>query len=203
LNSATEFQLSDFNNALQAAEALAQEAFARDSTDSDTRALLSYIYRIRGEFALAVAEAESALALSPNSAYAQRQRGCALIFSGDRAAGIQAVEASLRLEPSAHGTAGRLNWITLGLYLSGEYAASADAARRVIRLTPTLPHSYRWLAVALGQLGRALEAKEALDTAIKIAPASFDMYVRNRVPWMRPEDHAHMLDGLRKAGWEG
>jgi adenylate cyclase len=29
------------------------------------------------------------------------------------------------------------------------------------------------------------------------------MYVRNRVPWTRPEDHEHMLDGLRKAGWEG
>jgi hypothetical protein len=29
------------------------------------------------------------------------------------------------------------------------------------------------------------------------------MYVRNRVPWFRPEDHAHLLDGLRKAGWEG
>jgi adenylate cyclase len=27
--------------------------------------------------------------------------------------------------------------------------------------------------------------------------------VRNRVPWMQPEDYAHMLDGLRKAGWEG
>jgi hypothetical protein len=23
------------------------------------------------------------------------------------------------------------------------------------------------------------------------------------VPWMRPEDHAHMLEGLRKAGWQG
>jgi adenylate cyclase len=28
------------------------------------------------------------------------------------------------------------------------------------------------------------------------------MYVRQRVPWMRPKDHAHMLEGLRKAGWE-
>jgi hypothetical protein len=24
-----------------------------------------------------------------------------------------------------------------------------------------------------------------------------------RPPWMRPEDHAHMLEGLRKASWEG
>jgi hypothetical protein len=24
-----------------------------------------------------------------------------------------------------------------------------------------------------------------------------------RPPWMRPEDHARMLEGLRKASWEG
>jgi adenylate cyclase len=29
------------------------------------------------------------------------------------------------------------------------------------------------------------------------------MYVRKRVPWFRPEDHAHLVEGLRKAGWEG
>jgi len=52
-------------------------------------------------------------------------------------------------------------------------------------------------------LGRTAEAKEALERAIAIAPGSFDMYVRGRVPWMRPEDHAHMIEGLRKAGWGG
>ncbi len=26
---------------------------------------------------------------------------------------------------------------------------------------------------------------------------------RNRVPWMRPKAHGDMLDGLRKAGWQG
>src|SRR2546423_1345252 len=55
----------------------------------------------------------------------------------------------------------------------------------------------------LGQLGRTAEAKEALDKAVSLAPAAFDMYVRNRVPWFRPEDHAHLVEGLRKAGWEG
>jgi adenylate cyclase len=29
------------------------------------------------------------------------------------------------------------------------------------------------------------------------------MYVRQRVAWHRPEDYEHMLDGLRKAGWNG
>jgi hypothetical protein len=42
--------------------------------------------------------------------------------------------------------------------------------------------------------------KEALQNAIAIVPASFQRSVRERVPWMRPEDHAYMLEGLRKAG---
>jgi len=62
---------------------------------------------------------------------------------------------------------------------------------------------YRWSAAALGQLGRNTEAKDALDKAMNLAPDAFNMYVRNRVPWFRPEDHTHLLDGLRKAGWEG
>jgi hypothetical protein len=36
-----------------------------------------------------------------------------------------------------------------------------------------------------------------------ISQASFDFFVRQRPPWFRPEDHDHMLDGLRKAGWQG
>ena len=85
--------------------------------------------------------------------------------------------------------------------MAGEYDAAIEAARRTIRLYPDREHDYRWLAAALGQAGRIDEAKEALEKAIAIAPASFDMYVRTRVAWHRPEQHAHMLEGLRKAGW--
>jgi hypothetical protein len=30
-------------------------------------------------------------------------------------------------------------------------------------------------------------------------PDAFEVYVRDRLPWIK--DHAHMLEGLRKAGW--
>ena len=93
--------------------------------------------------------------------------------------------------------------MALGLYFSREYAAAVEVAKRAIRSYPDFPNTYRWLAAALGQLGRIEEAKKALEKAMAIVPGSFDMYVRNRVPWMRPEDHAHMIEGLRKAGWQG
>lgn len=76
-----------------------------------------------------------------------------------------------------------------------------DAAKKAIRRYPDLPLTYRWLAAALAWLGRVDEAKEGLAKAISVSPGQFDMYVRGRAPWMRPEDHAHMLEGLRKAGW--
>jgi adenylate cyclase len=97
----------------------------------------------------------------------------------------------------------RLLDTAISFYLSGEYDSAVEAAKRAIRTYPDYSNTYRWLAAALGQTGRIEEAKEMLKKAIGMAPASFDMFVRRRVPWHRPEDYAHMLEGLRKAGWEG
>src|SRR5262249_2601273 len=109
----------------------------------------------------------------------------------------------IKLDSRSPFLASRILWVAIAHYFSREYKAALDAAKMGIRSNPNFPLIYRWLAAALGQLGRFAEAKEALNKAIAISPASFDMYVRNRVPWMRPGDHAHMLEGLRKAGWEG
>ena len=86
------------------------------------------------------------------------------------------------------------------LYFTRNYEAAVEAAKRAIRAYPQFPLTYRWLAAALAQAGRIDEAKEVLERAIAIAPASFEMYVRGRPPWMRCEDHAHVLEGLRRAG---
>lgn len=129
--------------------------------------------------------------------------GTTLMFSGRPKEGLTALERSIRLDPRYPRSAVRLMQVALALYLSREYAAAVEAAKRAIRSYPDYPNTYRWLAAALGQLGRIEEAKEALEKAIAIVPASFEMYVRSGVPWMRPQDHAHMLEGLRKAGWRG
>jgi adenylate cyclase len=40
-----------------------------------------------------------------------------------------------------------------------------------------------------------------LAKALTVGTAGFDADVRRRVRLYRPEDHDHMVDGLRKAGW--
>ena len=91
--------------------------------------------------------------------------------------------------------------MTISAYLSGDYETAAAIAQRAVQSYPDYPLCYRWLAAALGQLGHGEKAKQVLDEAIAIGPASFDLYVRKGVPFIRAEDHAHMLEGLRKAGW--
>jgi adenylate cyclase len=198
--SASVLQTRSLAKAQSSAEALARRAIALDGADAEAHATLGTTLWSRGDHEGALAEAERALAMSPNLAFAHATLGATLIFSGRPREGLVALGTSIRLDPHDPMLPSRLNLLALGLYFSCEYEAAVEAAKRAIRCNPDYPPPYRWLAAGLGQIGRIEEAKEALE---KVSPASFDMYVRGRVPWMRPEDHAHMLEGLRKAGWEG
>jgi adenylate cyclase len=124
------------------------------------------------------------------------------MWSGHPKEGRAALKKSIRLDPRNPNLNLRLVDVTISYYLSREYDAAIEAGKRGIRSYPDHSNQYRWLAAALGQTGRIEEAKEVLAKAIAIAPTAFDMFVRRRVPWHRPEDHAHMLEGLRKAGWD-
>ena len=138
------------------------------------------------------------MALSPNLASGYFQRGTALIYSGRPQEGLKDLQTSLRLEPRGSNLAITLHHVVIGLYFSRAYYEAVEAAQDLVRSFPEYPPSYRWLAVAFGQLGCVEQAKEALGKAMAIAPAPF---VRERSPWDRPEDYTHFLEGLRKAGW--
>jgi adenylate cyclase len=180
----------------------ARHAVRLDANDPEARVCLGFMLMWQGNLEAALAESKTALALSPNLASAHGLIDSVLNWSSQPERGRVALERSIRLDPRDPSLAIRFNAITVSYYLSGEYDAAIEAARRSIRSYPDRDQDYRWLAAALGQVGRIDEAKEALEKAIAIAPASFDRYVRTRVPWHRPEHYAHMLEGLRKAGWE-
>lgn len=203
IQAAAVFQTHSVNEAQSSAEALARQAVTLNDADPEAHACLSRALQMRGDHEGAQAEAERALAICPNLAGAHGMLGQVLIFAGRPKEGLAAVQTYLRLDPHDPLMALRLRDIAMGLYFCRDYDAAIDAAKRAIRSYPDYPMLYRWLAAALGQANRVEEAKEALDKAISFAPAAFDMYVRGRPPWFRPEDHEHMLEGLRKATWVG
>ncbi|MDA9477887.1 hypothetical protein XI03_26085 [Bradyrhizobium sp. CCBAU 65884] len=203
LQAAALFQKIGLRDAQHSAEALARRAVALDGADAEARSCLGWALQARGEADDALAEIERALSMSPNLAIAHGHRGATLIFAGRHKEGVTSLNVCIRLDPRDPYLAVRLLHIACGLYFCGEYEASIEAAKRLIRSYPNFPMIYRWSAAALGQLGRIAEAKEELEKAVSRAPGALDMYVRNRAPWFRPEDHAHLVDGLGKAGWRG
>jgi hypothetical protein len=72
------------------------------------------------------------------------------------------------------------------------FAAGTALHRPVPASLPTALHTTRRRGTGVFKCG-------SLDKAVNLAPAAFNMYERDRVPWFRPEDHAHLLDGLRKS----
>jgi adenylate cyclase len=202
LQSANTFMQRDLAETLRSAEALARKAVSLDGADAEALTCLGRVLGTKGDYQGAIAAIERAIALNPNLAIAHGTLGGMLVFSGQPERGIVALEHGIRLDPRHPRSGLLLNQVVIGLYLLRDYESAVEAARRVLRSYPDHPLVYRWLAAALGQLGRIEEARQALERAMSLSPAAFDFYVRRRVPWHREEDHEHMLDGLGKAGWQ-
>jgi adenylate cyclase len=183
-------------------EPLARKAIALDEHDAVARARLALAVFLKGDFDGAIQESERALAVNENCADAFGVKGAALVFSGRRQEGREAIGQYLKLSPRDPARPVRLSQIAASQYLDGDYEDAVLTARQVIREYPKQPIAYRWLAASLGQLGRTAEAQEALQFLLATSPSTFDVYVRQRPPQFRSLDHAHMLEGLRKAGWK-
>jgi adenylate cyclase len=203
LDAATQFQVRVFEEARTSAETLAAQAVALDRTDAEARSAFAAVLLIgHGDHEGARIEVERALALTPHLASAHGVLGAVLTHAGQPKEALASFATYIELDPN-HPTMGlRLQQMTAALYFRGEYEAAIRAGNRAIRTYPDCPQVYRWLAAALVRHGRISEAKATVAKALAIAPKSFDMYVRRRVPWMRPRDHAILVDDLVKAGWQ-
>ena len=203
LDSGFTFTVRERGEARRFAEIWSRKAAEIDPQDAEVQVSLSAIALMFGRWDEARECASLALSLNPYSPRANFVYGSSLIFNGQPVEGRKALLTGLRLNPNDPRTGGKLNEVAISYYFERDYAGTVEAARRAIARFPENPLPYRWLAAALGQIGRSEEARDALHRTMSISPKAFDNYVLSRVPWHRPEDYEHMLEGLRKAGWQG
>jgi adenylate cyclase len=200
-DAASIYQASSIAEAVQNGLPLAQRAVALDPLDPIGLCSRGWGFYGQGDHEGATAEARQALSICRNYAAAHGLLGAALVFSGHHHEAIDALRQAIRLDPHDPLRYLRLNHIVTAQYFLGKYEDAAAGAKELLRSYPDNPFSHRWLAAALGQIGRLEEANRALQAAIASAPKMFDVYVLGRTPWWRLDDHEHMLQGLRKAGW--
>jgi adenylate cyclase len=190
--------------ALALAAEEARKALDLDPMNADAHAFQGIGSGHTGDYEGGFDHTERALSINPSSAPAYHAKGWLLIMSGrSLAEGREAIQLASRLDPRGTLDIGGRVLLAVSHYFEHDYEATVAITRRLLNDRPDHPYTYRWLAASLGQLGRAYDARAALDKATMLAPAEIELFVRQRVPWMRPEDHEHMVEGLRKAGWQG
>ena len=174
----------------------AHRAVALDTDSAEAQAALGASLYLSGE------HISLALALDSNSSGARFERGASLISDGNHSEGRSYILDTIRLDPRSPQCAKYLSLLAGSYYFEGEYESAIEVARRSLVRYPAYPRALRWLAAALGQLGHSDDARYALCELTRVSSAALGMYLLNRGFW-RPEDHEHLLDGLRKAGWQG
>jgi adenylate cyclase len=180
----------------------ARKAIELDPGDADSLAELSRALIWQGDLENSIASARQGIAINPNCAFAHLALGAGLIFAGHTGEGRAAIGVFARLSPASRRdqNASDANIIIAQSYYSDhDYERCVAACQYQLAAFPGFPLTYGLLAAALGQLGRTDEARDALEKSRAMLGDRVNLGIRRR--YHRPEYHAQLLEGYRKAGW--
>lgn len=192
------------HDALILAESAARTALRLNDANGNAHAQLAWVFALQGNVAPGLEQAERAIALNANDPTGYLAKGRILVYAHRPIEARAAVNTALRLDPrGALVSLGTRLHLAISYYFERDYVAAEATASQTLRAYPDFPRPYPWFVASLGQLGRKTEAERALREAMAAAPDFFNFHVRTRPPWSSQEDYEHLLEGLRKAGWEG
>ena len=180
----------------------ANRAVSLDETDSSGHAILTMACFWCHENDRGLAEAKRAVDLNPNNAHAQHILGTAFTLLGRPMEGIPHQERAMVLSPRdpRHGI---WMWGTgMGHLTAHQYDEAEEWSQQAIQRHSANPDAHLVLASSLGHLGRVEEARDALATYGRLLPQKAE---QPSIVWRykHDADEQHLLDGLRKAGWQG
>jgi adenylate cyclase len=183
--------------ALDRAYRLACKAVQLDPNLPQAHAQLGHVLHRRREHEAAVAGYERAMALNPN--FSDWRFAEVLIYAGDPARAIEAVERHMRLDPFYAPLAA--GWLGLARYVLKQYEQALPALRECASRAPALPLGHACLAATYAELGDIGKARAAAAEVLRIEPKwTIASVAAPLSPFKRTEDAEHFFDGLRKAG---
>jgi adenylate cyclase len=176
---------------------IVRRAVTLDDASSAAHLCLGQAYVWAEQYDLAIAETEAAVELNPNNARACMALGNRLDLAGRTEEGISQMERSLQLNPRDPNRFVYMGYLARAYVRLGDYETAAKRAREMVRLRPDHADAYYRLAISLGHLGRADEARAALAECERLRPG----FLGQRAAWRPYPDAAsndHFFAGLRR-----
>jgi adenylate cyclase len=174
----------------------ARIAVSLDDKDPMAHAILAHMRMWGSEWEAAISEARTALALNPNSAFVISMLGCVLGFGGYHDEALDRLRQAMRASPHDPLTWLWTLWSGTIQFYSRKFDAALETFNELIRLRPEWGPAQELIAGSLAFLGRPDEARAVLKRA---GLQTRDARYHERPPWLRPEDFALRIEGLRLA----
>lgn len=180
---------------------LTRRAIELDPHDADAHAISTIVAAWSGDWEGALSRANQAVSFNANSVLAHRTRAFCL-FNFRRYTEARA-EFTICLRLSSRDPHNWLVQLQMAIthYLEGNYSAALCVARRAAGMFPGEPQILIVLAACLGRAARISEGQEVLRRIEAILPGERRLTNPFHMPFQFPEDHEHLLAGLRMAGW--
>jgi len=166
-----------------------------DPENAYARCWLAIVHFFQNENDKFEAEASLAVQLNPNDPETLADIGHYLSFLGEFERGVALTRRAQQLNPLHPGWY-YFSFARLHYHQRDYHAVISDMERAGL---PDFYWSYLLRAAAHGQLGHAAEAKAALARMLELKP-EFSAGAELRKWNAAPDDMAHILEGLRKAG---
>lgn len=176
----------------------AQKALEMDDTIDYARTLLSAIYLVKRQHEKAVAEAERALALNPNSAHVLGTLAGVSGCSGRWEESIVYFKKSIRLEPFP--PINYLTWLGRAYFMTGQHDEAIPYFKKALDRNPNYLPAHAFLAASYSSLGRETEAVESAEQVLRINPKFAIKLYAKTLPYKNKTDIERYIAALRKAG---
>jgi TolB-like protein/Flp pilus assembly protein TadD len=188
----------DFAQTVDRAFEVGNKAVALDNSLSRPHELLGFGYLLRKQYDQAIAEAQQAVTLDPNSADTYVTLGTILAWAGRPEEAIEPIETGMRLNPRV--PTGYLNHLSFAYRLAGRYEEAVAASKKLLVRNPNFMLAHLQLANCYAQMGRLDEARTEAAEVLRIAPHFSLEALRQSFPFKDPAVLERELDAWRKAG---
>lgn len=186
---------------LDAALASVDRALELDAQNAIFYMIKARVALARRDYQVAVAASRTALDLNPSLAVSYCAMGDALAYEGRYDECVSWFEKAIELSPNDPQSWAFLSYGAPSMIFKGDYQKAAEWAERA-RLIPNCQYwALAHHAAALALSGRQGEAEQAVAGLLREQPGFSLDFAKDRLFYIRrPEQLAHYLEGLRKAG---
>ena len=177
---------------------IAGKAIELDEAMSVAYFVRGLAYRELGDRAHALVEAEKAINYDPNYAGAHVLLATLSYFDGKAHEGLELMTRAIALNPNhPYNYSFHLGQVH---YILGNYEKAIAAFERVLESNPATERAHLWLAAAYAQVGREDDAEWEMEQVLATNPDVSVDRMRQLYSFTDPNDLAHLVDGLHKAG---